>query len=98
MVISCLILSFLRDMTLYWKIYMGTSKLNYLSHTIQNELIALLSQKEQEEIVTAIKQAEFYSVIMEMTQDITKVDQLSQVFRYVTVETDEKDQPTEVKK
>ena len=73
------------------------STLNYLTHTIKNELIALLSQKVKEEIVTEIKQAEFYSVIMDTTQDITKVDQLSEVFRYVTVETVEKEQPTEVK-
>ncbi|KAG9282427.1 zinc finger MYM-type protein 1-like [Astyanax mexicanus] len=67
------------------------SNVNYLSPSIQNELIALLSQRVHDEIVSEIKEAEFYSVIMDTTQDLSKVDQLSQVFRYVTVRKDEAD-------
>ncbi|KAM9330997.1 zinc finger MYM-type protein 1-like [Gastrophryne carolinensis] len=59
----------------------GTVK--YLSPQIQNELISLLGSKVEEDIVSEIKNSQFYSVIMDTTQDISKIDQLSQVFRYV---------------
>lgn len=42
----------------------------------------------QSEIVSEIKKIQFYSIIMDTTQDISKVDQMSQIFRYVSVERD----------
>lgn len=56
-------------------------------------MISIMAQKVQDEIV----KAEFYSVITDTTQDISKVDQLSQVIRYVTILKDENDNPLEVK-
>jgi hypothetical protein len=35
-----------------------------------------------------MKQSRFFAVIIDTTQDISKVDQMSEVFRYVTIETD----------
>lgn len=60
----------------------------YLSPSIQNELIQILSEKVKSEIIKDICDAQFFSVILDTTQDITKKDQLSQVFRYVTVHKD----------
>lgn len=60
-------------------------------------MISIMAQKVQDEIVKEIHEAEFYSVMMDTTQDISKVDQLSQVIRYVTIPKDEKDNPLEVK-
>ena len=51
----------------------------------------------QDKVVKEIHEAEFYSVIMDTTQDISKVDQLSQVIRCVTIPKDENDNPLEVK-
>ena len=51
----------------------------------------------QDEIVKEIHEAEFYSVIMNTTQDISKVYQLSQVIRCVTTPKDENDNPLVVK-
>lgn len=45
---------------------------NYLSPSIQNELIALLSNKVQDQIISELKGAEFYSIIMDTTQDSVK--------------------------
>ena len=73
------------------------SKTKYLSPQIQNEIISIMAQKVQNEIVKEVHDAEFYSVIMDTTQDISKVDQLSQVLRYVTISKDENDTPLEVK-
>uniref|UniRef100_A0A8C5QMR9 Zinc finger MYM-type protein 1 n=2 Tax=Leptobrachium leishanense TaxID=445787 RepID=A0A8C5QMR9_9ANUR len=63
--------------------------LKYLSPQIQNQLIEILSKKVQNEIVSGIQEAQFYSIIMDTTQDISKVDQMSQIFRYVSVERDQ---------
>ncbi|XP_053158078.1 zinc finger MYM-type protein 1-like isoform X1 [Hemicordylus capensis] len=72
-------------------------EVNYLSPNVQNELINILSQSIKEGIVKDANKAAFFSVIIETTQDARKTDQLSQVVRFVSVETDEKDQPVEIK-
>lgn len=69
----------------------------YLSSTIQNELIQLLAQKVESEILKDIQSAEFFSVIMDTTQDISRKDQLSQVFRYVTISKDTSGRPNNIK-
>lgn len=54
--------------------------ITYLRPEIQNEIIQLLSGQITESIVNDIKNAPFYSVIMDMTQDLSKINQLNQVF------------------
>uniref|UniRef100_H3B0B3 DUF4371 domain-containing protein n=1 Tax=Latimeria chalumnae TaxID=7897 RepID=H3B0B3_LATCH len=78
------------DPVLKQLISMPSGSIRYLSHTIQDELIEILSKHIEGNIVEEIKAAPFFSVIMNTTQDISKTDQLSQIFRYVTIETDEK--------
>uniref|UniRef100_H3AFS3 DUF4371 domain-containing protein n=1 Tax=Latimeria chalumnae TaxID=7897 RepID=H3AFS3_LATCH len=68
----------------------------YLSPKIRNEIIRLLSDQVTESIVNDIKNAPFYSLLMDTTQDLSKVDQLSQVFWYVTIEKDEKGNPAKI--
>ena len=69
----------------------------YLSPTIQNELIYILSQRVQQDITAEINQAPFFSVIMDTTQDLSKRDQLSQVYRYVTIVRDHMDIAKDIK-
>ena len=64
----------------------GTTK--YLSPTVQNEIIEILSTHLQNVLIDMMKQSPFFAVIIDTTQDISKVDQMSEVFRYVTIETD----------
>lgn len=71
--------------------------ITYLSPQIQNEIISLLSAEVEKEIINEIQAAPFYSIIMDTTQDIAKVDQLSTIFRYVTVNMDDKNQPQDIK-
>uniref|UniRef100_H3A841 DUF4371 domain-containing protein n=1 Tax=Latimeria chalumnae TaxID=7897 RepID=H3A841_LATCH len=68
----------------------------YLSPKIQNKIIQLLSDQVTESIVNDIKNTPFYSVILDTTQDLSKVNQLSQVFQYVTIEKDEKGNPAKI--
>ena len=59
--------------------------IKYLSPAIQNELIHILSLRVQQNITADINEAPFFSIIMDTTQDLSKHDQLSQVYRYVTI-------------
>lgn len=69
--------------------------INYLSPTIQNELIDCLANTLEKRLVSKINQSLFFSIIMDTTQDITKVDQLSKVIRYVKIEV-ETGKPTNI--
>ncbi|KAG8540294.1 hypothetical protein GDO81_019541 [Engystomops pustulosus] len=85
------------DPVLHELIEMPQRSIKYLSPKIQNEIIQILAGQVQKEIVSDIQQAQFYSIIMDTTQDISKVDQLSQVFRYVSVDRAENGRATSVK-
>lgn len=64
----------------------GTSRhTSYLGHQIQNELIELLSNKIISTIVSEIKQAKLFSVILDCTPDNSNIEQLSVVIRLVEV-------------
>ena len=57
----------------------------YLSPQIQNELIELLASKVKDMLLDDIKEAPFFSIVLDTTPDITHTDQLSFVFRYVKI-------------
>lgn len=64
----------------------GTASHNsYLGHHVQNELIGLLSSKILSAIVDDIKQAKFFSIILDCTPDISHTEQLSVVIRVVSL-------------
>ena len=60
----------------------------YIIHCLATHLKATLTAD--------INSSPFYSIIMDTTQDITKRDQLSQVFRYVKIIKNEKDEATSI--
>lgn len=66
-----------------------------LSHQIHDEIIYILSQRVKADIITEINKAPFYSIIMDTTQDVSKIDQLSQVYRYRTVVKNDMDVATD---
>ena len=72
------------------------NKVKYLSPTIQNELIDALSSHLEKNIVSDITAAPFFTIITDTTQDISKVDQLSQVFRYVKILKSDNGRPTSI--
>jgi hypothetical protein len=61
------------------------NKIKYLSWKIQNELIHLLSSEILNILANEVKISKYYSIIVDSTQDITKIDQLSVILRYVVV-------------
>jgi hypothetical protein len=69
------------------------NSVKYLSPIIQNELIEVLANQLERNIVDDISSAPFFSIITDTTQDVSKVDQLSQIFRYTKVAVDDNGSP-----
>jgi hypothetical protein len=65
--------------------HISESKRNetYFSHTIQNEIIHAMAQETLKCIVNEVKESKYYSIIVDSTIDISKIDQFSLSVRYV---------------
>ncbi|XP_064081884.1 zinc finger MYM-type protein 1-like [Macrobrachium nipponense] len=65
---------------------------SYLGNVIQNKLIASISGKIMDTVVTEIKQFKYYSVILDCTPDVSHQEQMS-----VTIRTVKMDKAPEIK-
>lgn len=61
----------------------GSGSTNYLSSTCLTEFIELMAQKVWNEITSSIATAKYFSLIVDTTPDVTHLDQLCFVLRYV---------------
>ncbi len=69
----------------------GKGHTSYLSHTICDELILLIAAEIRQHIIAEINEAKYFSLIVDSTPDVSHVDQLSILFRFVN----KKGQPVE---
>jgi hypothetical protein len=63
--------------------YAGRGVSSYLSSTIVEELIQLMAKKVRSTIISEITQAKYFSVSVDSTPDISHVDQLTVIVRYL---------------
>jgi hypothetical protein len=57
-------------------------EIQFTDHKIQNELIELMSKQVMNHIVKEIQQAKYFSIMIDETTDISKLEQVSLVIRY----------------
>ena len=64
----------------------GRGQVSYLSSTTCEEFIKLSSDRVKAKIIAEIKKAKYYSISIDSTPDIARIDQLSIVIRYVRID------------
>ncbi|CAF1669070.1 unnamed protein product [Rotaria magnacalcarata] len=57
-------------------------EIQFTDHKIQNELVELMSKQVTNHMVKEIQQAKYFSIMMDETTDISKLEQVSLVIRY----------------
>ena len=61
----------------------------YLSPTIQNELIELLGKNLKHLILEEIKARKYFSILLDSTPDVSHIDQMALIARYVKIDNSE---------
>ncbi|GBN66677.1 Zinc finger MYM-type protein 1 [Araneus ventricosus] len=61
----------------------GSGNVSYLSHSVCDEFIALMANEVKQHLIAEVKEAMYYSIIVDSTPDITHIDQLTFILRFV---------------
>ena len=74
------------------RIIKHTTKKHYLTKTIQNELIDIVSKKVEKELMTQLTKAKYYALSFDCTPEIFHKEQMTVILRFV--QCDEEDSVT----
>ena len=85
------------DTVLYKLLQLPEGSPKYLSPLIQNELISVLAEEVLRDIKSELQSGPFFAIILDTTQDVSKRDQLSEIFRYVKIGYHDDGMPSELK-
>ncbi|XP_025197552.1 zinc finger MYM-type protein 1-like [Melanaphis sacchari] len=85
------------DQVLNQVLEMPKGSTRYLSPTVQNEMIECIGKTLEGHLLENIRASPFFAIIMDTTQDLAKVDQLSIVVRYAAISRSENGQPVDIK-
>ena len=69
----------------------------YFSPLVQNELISVLAKEVLHDIKKELQSVRFFAIILDTTHDVSRKDQLSEVFRYVKINYHNDGTPSELK-
>jgi hypothetical protein len=58
----------------------------YLGKTIQNEMINLIGNEIQKNILMDLNKAKYFSIIIDCTRDVSRVEQMTMIVRFVSLE------------
>jgi hypothetical protein len=75
---------------------MPKESIKYLNPQIQNEIIHCLENELRKVLISKIKTAPFYSIIFDTIQDISKKNQLSEVYKYINIIQSNKSEPISI--
>ena len=65
------------------KIINRETYVHYLGKEIQNELIQILATAIKKQITEAVTSAKYYSVVLDCTPDVSHVEQMTMILRFV---------------
>ena len=63
----------------------GKGRTSYLSSTICEEFLSLIASKIRDKIIDEVKCSKYFSIIVDSTPDVSHIDQLALILRYVPV-------------
>ena len=61
------------------------NKVNYPSNKSQNETINLISSMIKKKIISEVKKAKYFTLMLDSTPDVSREDQIAEILRYVHI-------------
>ena len=80
---SLLLLQARHDNVVRERMLCGSKKASWLGHDLQNNLISTMAEWVLKTIISEVKTACYYTLILDETKDVSKQKQLSLVLRYM---------------